>query len=162
MSWRLTRGEFERIKGEGNRRALKNLVDSGKTVGLLAYVENEPVGWIAFSPRCEYVRIEHSRILRPVDNEPVWSVACFFVAKQFRRKDFTVKLLKAATAHIADKRGKIIEGYPIDSGEDEMPRAFASTGLTSPFRKARFIEVARRSKTRPVMRYATESKTQNR
>ena len=37
MLWRLTRKEFEAQKGEGNRRAMQRIVNSGEIPGLLAY-----------------------------------------------------------------------------------------------------------------------------
>jgi hypothetical protein len=53
---------------------------------------------------------------------------------------------------------KIIEGYPIDPKKPNMPDVFAYTGFVSAFRSAGFKEVARRSETRPIMRYELSSK----
>ncbi len=47
MWWRLSRGEFERQKGAGNKRALRRLVNSDLPPGVLAYLGGEPVGWCA-------------------------------------------------------------------------------------------------------------------
>ena len=47
MWWRLTRSEFERSKGEPNRRSFKRIVDSGRVPGLLAFENDEPIGWCA-------------------------------------------------------------------------------------------------------------------
>jgi len=44
MWWRLTGREFDAQKGEGNRRAMKAIVDSGRVPGILAYHEGHPVG----------------------------------------------------------------------------------------------------------------------
>ena len=83
---------------------------------------------------------------------PVWSVVCFFVAREFRRRGVTAKLLEAA-ADFARKRGaKILEGYPVEPKQSGMPDVFAYTGLVSAFRKTGFVEVARRSASRPIMR----------
>ncbi|MCI0541460.1 MAG: GNAT family N-acetyltransferase [Verrucomicrobiales bacterium] len=96
--------------------------------------------------------MENSRVLARVDDQPVWSVTCFFVAKPFRRAGVSVQLLKAAVAHAAKLGAKCIEGYPVDPRKDPMPDVFAWTGISSAFRKAGFKEVARRSSTRPIMR----------
>ena len=152
MFWRLAHSDFVRQRGEMNRKAFRSLVDSGSVPGILAYVGGQPVGWCSIAPRETFPRLENSRVLKPIDNEPVWSLVCFFVAKPFRRKGMSVKLLEAAVEYVRRQGGKIIEGYPFDHQKDGTPDPFVYTGLASAFRKAGFVEVARRSKTRPVMR----------
>lgn len=152
MYWRQTRAEFEKFKGDGNRRRMKRLIDSGHIPGLLAYVGDEPVGWCAVAPREVFGSLERSRILKPVDDSPVWSVVCFFVAGDFRRKKITVRLLKAACIYARKQGAKILEGYAVEPKKDEMPDVFAFHGLAAAYRDAGFAEVARRSPTRPIMR----------
>jgi len=158
MFWRLTRSEYERKKGAGNRRAFKRIVESGPPPGLLAYTGGKPAGWCAIGPREDYPTLERSRVLARIDDEPAWSVTCFFVAKPFRRQGITVRLLEAA-ADFARKHGaRIVEGYPVEPKRGRMPDVFAYTGLPSAYRKAGFVEVLRRSETRPIMRYAVGSR----
>ena len=152
MLWRLTHTEFERQKGEGNRRDFKAIVESGAAPGLLGYVGAQPVGWCAVAPREDYPALERSRILKPVDDEPVWSVTCLFVARPFRRQGLTVRLLVAAVAHAGQQGARIVEAYPVEPKTPDMPAAFAWTGTASAFRQAGFTEVLRRSPTRPIMR----------
>ncbi len=153
MWWRLTRSEFMRQRGEMNKKALKSIVDSGKVPGILAYVKGEPIGWCAVAPRETFPKLERSRILKRVDDKRVWSVVCFFVAKAFRRKGISVELLKAAVDYVGRQGGKIVEGYPVEPKKEWTPDPFAYTGLASAFRKVGFVEVIRRSETRPIMRY---------
>jgi GNAT superfamily N-acetyltransferase len=153
MFWRQTRAEYEKKKGSGNRRALKKIVESGKAPGILAYADGAPVGWCAVAPRTDYSTLERSRVLAPVDEQPVWSVPCFFVARPFRRRGLTAELLRAAVDFSRRKGAKIIEGYPVEARKGKLPDVFAYTGLPSGFRKAGFVEVLRRSRTRPIMRY---------
>jgi GNAT superfamily N-acetyltransferase len=161
MLWRLPRSQFEKQKGPENKKALKKIVDSGEVPGLLAYTEGEPIGWCSVAPRESFSALERSRILKRVvenpaeggDEEPVWSVVCFFVAKPFRSKGVTVALLKAAAEYAKKNGAKIVEGYPVEPKKTKMPDVFAYTGLASAFRKAGFVEVIRRSETRPIMRY---------
>jgi len=49
--------------------------------------------------------------------------------------------------------GRLVEAYPVEPGKKRMPDIFAFHGLAVSFSRAGFREVARRSKTRPVMRY---------
>jgi GNAT superfamily N-acetyltransferase len=153
MWWRLSRSQFNQQKGEGNKKALKKIVNSGEIPGLLAYSEGEPIGWCSVAPREKFSTLERSRILKRIDEKPVWSVVCFFIAKPFRRKAVTIKLLKAAVEYAKKHGAKIVEGYPVEPKKGNMPDVFAYTGLASAFRQAGFVEVARRSETRPIMRY---------
>jgi len=152
MWWRLTRSEFERQQGEDNRQAMKAIVESGEVPGILAYAEGKPVGWCSVAPREVFGALQRSRILKRVDDQLVWSVVCFFIAKGYRRKGLTVALLEAAADYAAARGAKIVEGYPVEPKKADAPAAFMYTGIASAFRKARFVEVARRSETRPIMR----------
>lgn len=156
MYWRITRARFEKQKGSGNKAALKKIVKSKVEPGLIAYLDGEPVGWCALEPRESYSVLERSRILKPVDDRPVWSVVCFFISKSHRRRGLSVELLRAATRYAKKRGAKIVEGYPLEPKKKPMPDAFAWTGLSNAFQKAGFTEVARRSPTRPIMRWSSE------
>ena len=137
--------------GRGNKRAFKKLATSGEEPGLLAYVGAEAVGWVALAPREEYGGLARSRSLQPVDDLPVWSVTCFYVAKAYRRKGVTVALLEAAAKYVKRRKGVALEGYPNDP-KVRWPDAFAYHGTVSAFRRAGFVEVKRPSKGRAIMR----------
>ncbi len=153
MWWRLTQRAFEAQKGARNRRAMKRLVEAGPAPGILAYHRKEPVGWCAVAPREEFPRLDRSRILKPVDDKPVWSVVCLFVRKDHRRQGVSTRLLKAAVDHVRKQGGQIVEGYAVESKRGQMPDVFAFHGLADAYRAVGFKEVARRSPTRPIMRY---------
>jgi len=152
MWWRLDRKTFDAGKGAKNRRAMKKVVDSGEVPGILIYRGGVPIGWCALAPRERYPRLARSRVLAPVDERPVWSVVCFFVAKPWRRRGITRALLEAAVAWAGEHGARIVEGYPVVARRGAMPDAFAYTGLPGAFERAGFREVARRSETRPIMR----------
>jgi GNAT superfamily N-acetyltransferase len=152
MTPRLSRVEYERGKGEGNRRALRALVDAGRVPGLLAYVDGEPAGWIAVEPRAAFAALGRSRILKPVDDRPVWSIVCFFVAREHRGRGLSVQLIEGAVDHARRHGARCVEAYPVEPRENPMPAVFAYTGLAAAFRRAGFVEVARRSPTRPIVR----------
>jgi GNAT superfamily N-acetyltransferase len=154
MLWRLKRAVFDRQKGNGNKKAMKSLVEAGEAPGILAYADGKPVGWCAVAPRDRYPALERSRLLQPVDETPVWSVSCFFIAKEYRNRGVSVQLLKAVIAHVKKHGGTMVEGYPVEPKKNPMPVVFAWTGTAAAFRKAGFVEAARRSPTRPIMRRA--------
>lgn len=152
MWWRMSHAEFERKKGDSNKRSFKRIVESGDSPGLIAYCERDPIGWCAVQPREAFPRLDRSRILQRIDDAPVWSIVCLFVAKQHRRSGVSRVLLEAAVKHARRHGAGIVEGYPIEPKKDTMPDPFVWTGLASSFRAAGFTEVARRSPTRPIMR----------
>lgn len=155
MYWKLRGKEFNESTGDVARQMQKSIVDSKIVPGLLAYFEGYPVGWVAVEPRRDYSKLAHSRILKPVDDQEVWSVTCFFVEKKHRRKGITIELLKAAVRHVKKQGGTIVEGYPVDVSGNQAD-TFVYTGTASAFKKAGFVEVARRSPTRPIFRYVIQ------
>ena len=158
MYWRLGHAEFSSLSGDGNRFALRQIVETGAVPGLLAYADGKPVGWVSVEPRRAFLRLSRSRILKPVDDQPVWSIVCFFIAKSSRKQGLSVHLLNEAVRYAAGQGAKIVEGYPVDlQNVEKFPDAFAFIGTLSAFRQAGFKEVLRRSEKRPVMRYMIES-----
>ncbi len=156
MWWRETHAEFERLKGDGNRKAMRRIVSSGEVPGIIGYVEDEPVAWCAVAPRERFSRLERSRILKRVDSKPVWSVVCFFIAKPYRKLGLSRRMLEEAVRHAGAGGAETVEGYPVEPKKGSTADVFAYTGLARVFRSAGFTEVARRSETRPIMRRPAE------
>jgi GNAT superfamily N-acetyltransferase len=152
MTPRLSRAQYEKQKGGGNRRALKRLVDAGRPPGVLAYEGNRPVGWCCVEPREAFGLLARSRVLKPVDDRPVWSIVCLFVDRAARGRGVSVALIEGAVEHARKRGATIVEAYPVDPKKAPMPPVFAWPGLASAYRKAGFVEVARRSPTRPILR----------
>ena len=157
MWWRLSAAEFNAQKGEGNRRAMKRIVESGEVPGLLAYTKGEPVGWCAVAPRESYPRLERSRVRQRIDDRPVWSVVCFYIAKSYRRSGVMTALLEATVDYVREQGGTIVEGYPKEPTKDPTPPLFLYMGVPSAFRAAGFEEVACQKEGRPIMRYVIHS-----
>jgi GNAT superfamily N-acetyltransferase len=153
MLWRLTRQAFEQQKGEANRQAMHTIVASGEIPGLLAYSKKQPVAWCSVAPRENFPALERSRVLKKIDDEPVWSISCFFIQKDFRKQGLSVRILEAAVDYVKCQGGRIVEGYPVEPKKGKTADVFAWTGLASFFNKVGFVECARRSGTRPIMRF---------
>ncbi len=152
MYWRQTARDFNRQKGAGNKRAMRKLVERKRPLGLLFYIGKTPVGWCSLSPRADLVRLTTSRVLKPVDDAPVWSISCFFVGRPYRRQSLSVEMLRSAADYARKQRIGTLEAYPVVPYAGKIPDAFAWTGFEAAFRKAGFVEVARRSRSRPIMR----------
>jgi ribosomal protein S18 acetylase RimI-like enzyme len=148
------RGQLTRPGGDrrtSSRSALKKLAASDPPPGLIGYRGNTPVGWISLGPREDYAKLARSPVMKPVDQQPVWSIVCFVVPSEFRRQGVARELLAGAVRY-AKKRGvKLLEAYPVDQGEPGAADAswFGSKRL---FDAAGFDEVARRRPDRPVVR----------
>jgi GNAT superfamily N-acetyltransferase len=149
---RLPSAEFARGKGAGNKRKLQALVRSGTPPGLLGYRAGEPVAWCSLAPRESFRRLATSRVMKPVDERPVWSIVCLMVRKDLRGQGLSTAMIEGALKWARKQGATLVEAYPNEPGEKRMADTFAWMGLASAYRAAGFREVARRSKTRPLMR----------
>ncbi len=138
-------------RGKANKRAMKALVDGGTVPGLIAYRDRRPVGWISLGPREDYARLERSRVMKRVDEKPVWSIVCFFVDSKERGQGITRALLRDAIDYARSNGATLLEAYPIDKKARSHPD-FMWFGAKSLYDHAGFREVARRKETRPVVR----------
>jgi GNAT superfamily N-acetyltransferase len=145
MWWRLPRKQYEEQKGEMNKQAMHALLEAGEMPGLLGYIAGEPVAWCAIQPRHAYPGMERSRTLARVDEQPVWSVVCLFVARKYRRKSISIQMLLEAVDHARKHGASVVEGYPVEPKSGRMPDAFAWTGTAKAYHEAGFVEVARNS-----------------
>ena len=116
----------------------------------------QEAGWISFGPREEYLKLRRSPIMKPVDDTPVWSVVCSYVAKPHRGQGLQHRLLAAAIDYATQNGAKVLEAYPVDKAERSHPD-FMFFGSRSLYERAGFREVVRRSPTRVVMRRALDS-----
>jgi GNAT superfamily N-acetyltransferase len=152
MWFRETTAEFRANRGEKNRRAFQRVVrTAGAPPGVLAYIDGKPAGWCAIAPRSDYTRLARSKTLRPIDDKPVWSITCFFIAAHARRRGVAHALLRAAVDLAAKHGAPIVEGYPLVPGR-KLRSDEAYVGVTTLFEKAGFAEAARPSPSRTVMR----------
>lgn len=152
MFYRQTSREFDENKGEANKAAMKQIVDSGQVPGLIGYRDGVPVGWVQVGPREWYGRLERSRVSKPLDDRPAWAVTCFVIPKEHRRSGVATELLGAAVDYARSQGADLVEGYPVEPRTGEMPGIWAWMGFPSMFEACGFVEVARRSETRPFMR----------
>lgn len=153
MWWRVTRREFEKQQGEGNREAMKAIVNSGMVPGILAYSGGKAVAWCSVAPRENYSSLDRSPVLRRFDDTPVWSIVCFFVAKSHRNQGITRELIRAAVEYVRSQGGNVVEAYPTQPKSGQLPPFSSYMGLPSMFEKLGFVECARPSKSKAIMRY---------
>ena len=153
MWFRLPRRGWVAGKGDGNKRALAKLLRAGAEPGLIAYAGREPAGWVALAPREQYVRLAASRTLKAIDERPVWSVSCFFIARAYRGQGLMTELVEAAAAFAGKRGATLLGGYPANP-KNRTSDTFLYTGTRSAFVRAGFAVAARPSKAAVIMRRA--------
>jgi GNAT superfamily N-acetyltransferase len=152
MWWRSTRREFEQRKGEDNRRAMKAIVESGRVPGLLAYKGKEPVGWCSIAPREEFASLERSPVLKRIDDRPVWSIVCFYVARARRGQGVAEALIDGALDYARKNGARVVESYPTPPKKAPLAPVSSFMGLPAMFARAGFVECARPSRSKWIMR----------
>jgi len=154
MWWRISRKEFEKQQGECNRLAMKAIVTGGECPGILAYIDQIPVGWCSVAPREHFQSLNRSPVLKRIDQKEVWSIVCFFIAKPYRGKGITKQLVHAALTYVKNNGGKIVEAYPTDPrGRASLAPTSSFMGLPGVFQAAGFEICVRPSKAKMIMRH---------
>ncbi|MBL0048196.1 MAG: GNAT family N-acetyltransferase [Bacteroidetes bacterium] len=154
MYYRLNKADYVEGKtNDGNKNAMKELVWNKAPTGMLALYEGEAIAWCAFAPREDFIKLQKSRVHKPIDDNAVWSIPCTFISKEFRQQGVSVALLKGLCAYAKSQGIKIVEAYPTIPTQEKLPDAFAWIGLYKSFERAGFKIVDQTSKNRPMVRY---------
>lgn len=153
MVWRLDTAAWKAGKGRRNKAALRSIVSQGPPPGIIGYAGDAAVGWCSVAPRESFPFLARSRVLKPLDLLPVWSVSCLFVRSDFRRRGVATSLLRAATRFAYANGALAVEGYPVIPYTTTMPPAFAWTGTVANFEAAGFTQAGSHSSSRPIMRH---------
>ena len=147
MVWRANADEARHPDGASRKAAMARRIDAGVPVGLLGYLDGEPVAWCSIAPRDTY-RPLGGPDDAPGGGERVWSIACFFVKRDLRGAGVTARLIEAAVAHARSRGATVVEVYPVDP---DSP-SYRFMGFVSSFTAAGFHEVGRAGSRRHVMR----------
>jgi ribosomal protein S18 acetylase RimI-like enzyme len=136
---------------QANRAALRELVNSGEPPGLIGYRGQTPVGWVSLGPRDAFAKLRRSPVMKPVDEQPVWSIICFVVPPEFRGQGVARALLQAAIAYARKRSVRLLEAHPVDRLVRPSDESMWF-GAKSMYDAAGFEEVARRKPHRPIVR----------
>ena len=131
--------------------------DAETTSGLVAYRDDEPVGWCAVEPRTAYAgllrvsRVPWEGRAEDKTDDSVWAVTCVFARAGFRRQGTGYALAQAAVDFARARGARALEAYPIIN-ETEITWDEIHVGTPSMFAAAGLTEVSRPTKRRVVMR----------
>ena len=150
MYWRIG-SDYNKRPRDKNKAALRRIIKRGPPPGLLAFDGDLAVGWCEVCPREDLPHLDDTRLLKRIDDKPVWSIACFFIRRGYRKRGVTSALIEQAIRVARQAGAPAIEAYPVDTRVPEAPGNLY-TGIASTFARHGFKTVARRVKHRPVMR----------
>jgi GNAT superfamily N-acetyltransferase len=151
MVWRTTPEERHQREPSSRKAAMKKRVGGGTSVGLLGYVDGDPVAWCSVAPRDTYRHLGvHDD--EATQGENVWSIACFFVVRRLRGQGFTAQLIEAAVKHAKKRGATMIEAYPVDP---DSP-SYRFMGFIDTFTAAGFEDVGRAGRRRHILRRRVE------
>lgn len=158
MTWRISGSKFRKLDSISRKELLQTTVCRGKPIGVLGYIDGNPIGWCSVAPRESYPRLERSKTIRRIDDKRTWSVVCFFLKRSFRRGKHSLALLKGAVAYAKDQSAEVVEGYPVEPAIDKNGNlnydvSYRFMGYVSTYKKAGFKDVTPKDSSRVIMRY---------
>jgi GNAT superfamily N-acetyltransferase len=146
MIFRAEGAETRKTDKASRKAAMAKRVRADVPVGLLGYLDDEPMAWCSIAPRETYRRLGGPD--EPSQSGAVWSIGCFFIDRRIRGQGVMRQLLDAAIAHAKAKGTSVVEAYPV---EPDSP-SYRFMGFVPNFLEAGFEEVGRAGTRRHVMR----------
>jgi GNAT superfamily N-acetyltransferase len=147
MAWRTTPEEARHHSGAARKPMMQGRVIAGTTVGLVGYLEGEPVAWVSIAPRDTYRELGGPEA---EGREKIWSLACMYIHRKLRGRGHGLELIAAAKAYAQKRGGTVLEAYPVDP---DSP-SYRHMGFVPAFEKLRFRKVGLAGSRRHVMRLA--------
>ena len=157
MLFRVPYKQFLSNKYEGNKDMMREIVLGNGPTGLIAMYQKKAVGWVAFAPREDYIKIENARTLKRIDDKPVWSITCFFIKKEFRRIGVSSMMVRAVIDYANKNNIETLEAYPVIPYADKTPPPFLWVGILSAFISNGFKVVQQNGKSKMIVRRETRS-----
>ena len=130
--------EWEQASKDQNRNATITLIKEEKMKGLLAFVNNEPVGWCNVNSKDVYEKTPIDSESEDIPKGSIASIVCFLIAPTHRKKGISRKLLKHAIETLKKEGFAWIEAYP---RKGELSDAHSYHGPVSLFDSESFIVV---------------------
>ncbi len=141
LSYRLPGAEHRALAGPARGERVRELVREDPPPGVLAYEDDEPVGWAAVHPRADTSFATNRRIPH-VDDLPVWSLWCVRVRPGHRGQGIAHHLVEGAVEFAREHGAPVVEAYPVDNGGERVDLTMAYVGTRSLFEAHGFTVAA--------------------
>lgn len=141
LSYRIGSKENLALKGPARADRVRELCHEDPPPGVIAYLDDEPVGWAAVHPRND-TSFARNRLIPHVDDLDVWSLWCFRVRPGYRKQGISHALIEGAVAYAEEQGAQAIEGYPVDNGGEKVNLTMAYVGTRALFESAGFVKAA--------------------
>ncbi len=142
MAWRMTKEERKNNTSENRKQFIRNRVFHDTPIGLIAFLNKEPIAWCSVAPRASYRSLGGDESL-----EKVWSITCFFIKRNYRGKGLVGRLIEGAKKYARENGAGYVEAYPVDP---DSP-SYRFMGYVHSFEKAGFTFVKDAGARRHVM-----------
>jgi GNAT superfamily N-acetyltransferase len=141
LSHRVDSRTNRELVGPARGDYVRELCSRSVAPGVLAYEDDEVVGWAAVAPRAELPFARSTKIPH-VDDLPVWSVWCIRVRPGHRRRGVSHAVLAGAVDYARSQGAPAVEGYPVDNAGARVDATMAYVGTRGVFERAGFVKVA--------------------
>jgi len=142
LSYRLTSSkENLALRGPARGERVRELCRKRPPPGVLAYDDDDVVGWAGVHPRSDTSFATNRRIPH-VDDLDVWSVWCIRVRPGHRGEGISHHLLEGAVQFARDHGAPALEGYPVDNHGEKVDLTMAYVGTRRLFEHAGFTKAA--------------------
>lgn len=139
LSYRLGSKENNSLKGLERAERVRELCHQDPAPGVVAYLDDEPVGWAAVHPRRD-TSFARNRLIPHVDELDVWSLWCVRVRPGYRKKGIMHALVKGAVSFAREYGAPAVEAYPVDNRGEKVDLTMAYVGTKALFEKAGFVQ----------------------
>ncbi|MDQ1293322.1 MAG: hypothetical protein QG608_1203, partial [Actinomycetota bacterium] len=129
--------DIRELGGGDREQAMRRLCERENPPGVVTYRDGTPVGWCNIGARSDIPLLARSKLIRPVDDVPVWSIICIVVRGGHRGKGVTRHLIEGAVRYAASRGAPAVEAYPVDP-PGRMDTTMSFVGVRSMFERAGF------------------------
>ena len=134
MPYRVTPEEKKAApRGSDRKPLMLGRIADKVPVGLVGYLEDEPVAWVSVAPRDSF----NASLGGPeaTDGENIWALTCMFIRRTHRGQGFGHQLIDAAIAEAKHRKADVLEAYPVDPDSPSYRHmgfvpAFVAAGFT--------------------------------
>lgn len=141
LSYRVGSKENNELKGAARADRVRELCAHDPAPGVIAYLEDEPVGWAAIHPRRD-TSFARNRLIPHIDDLDVWSLWCFRVRPGHRKQGIMHALIEGAVAYARERGAPAVEGYPVDNQGGRVNQTMMYVGTKALFEGAGFSRTA--------------------